>query len=319
MILPVLLFAIVEHVAGGGAGAPGVSAKEIKFVEPFGIAFDKAGNSYVIEFKGSRLIKLDPKGRTSLLLGENDLHEPHGLLINRAQQLFIADTHNNRVQRIDLKSGRRETIAGNGENGYSGDGGPATKAAFNGIFAIDLNPQGDRLYITDLTNRRIRVVNLKSGIVNTLAGNGQSATPADDSVAADGPLVDPRATASDDRGNVYILERRGNALRVVDKSGRIRTLIKPGDIAPDLNGPKHLCIDKAGDVIIADAENHLVRKYIVSSGRTIKIAGTGVKGDRIAADDPLQTQLNRPHGVYAHSDGYLYITDSYNHRILRMK
>ena len=327
MTIPVLLLlgaaaaaaAQVEHVAGGGNGDPGVAMKQIRFIEPFGIAFDKAGNSYVIEYKGSRLIKADTAGRTSLLLDQKDLHEPHGLLINRAQQMFIADTHNNRVLRIDIKTGKRETIAGNGQKGFSGDGGKATEAAFNGIFAIDLNPAGDRLYITDLTNRRVRMVNLKTNIVTTIAGNGQSAVPADGAVAAESPLVDPRATASDSHGNVYILERRGNALRVVDKAGRIRTLIKPGDISPDLNGPKHLCVDRAGDVVIADAENHLVRKYMVKTGKTVTLAGTGVKGDQIVPDNPLATGLNRPHGVYEHTDGWLYITDSYNHRILRMK
>jgi len=131
--------------------------------------------------------------------------------------------------------------------------------------------------------------------------------------------VDPRAVTADGKGNVYILERNGNALRVVDRAGSIRTLIKPGDIAPDLKGPKHLCLDRNGDVIIADAENHLVRRYSIKTGKTTTIAGTGEKGDRVDAANPLQTLLNRPHGVFVRKDGTLYITDSYNHRILKVK
>jgi len=85
-----------------------------------------------------------------------------------------------------------------------------------------------------------------------------------------------------------------------------------------MNGPKHLCVDKQGNVIIADAENHLVRKYSPRDGSTVTIAGTGQKGDHIEPGDPLKTQLNRPHGVFVHPSGVLYITDSYNHRILKM-
>ncbi len=325
--------ATIEHYAGGGPDGPGADLRQIKFVEPFGIAFDKAGNSYVIEFKGNRLLKIDKSGKTSLFAGNGkagfsgdggpagaaSLNEPHGVVIARSQQLFVADTHNNRVRKIDLASGTISTVAGNGEAGYSGDGGPATQASFKGIFAIDLAPRGDKLYIADLSNRRVRMVDLRSGIVTTIAGNGERGVPADGAEAAKSPLVDPRAVAADRKGNVYILERSGNALRVVDPAGRIRTLIKPGDIQPDMKGPKHLCVDRKGDVIIADAENHLIRKYVVSTGKTVTVAGTGAKGMRIDAANPLATELNRPHGVWEQPNGTLYITDSYNHRILRMK
>jgi sugar lactone lactonase YvrE len=220
---------------------------------------------------------------------------------------------------MDLSTRELVSVAGTGEAGYSGDGGPATKATFNGVFAIDLAPRGDRLYIADLSNRRVRMVDLKSGIVNTIAGNGQKGIPANGAVSAESPLEDPRAVAADANGNVYILERGGNALRVVDARGRIRTLVKPGDIQPDLKGPKHLCVGNKGDVIIADAENHLIRKYSVKTGKTSTIAGTGVKGYEIDVKNPMATQLNRPHGVWVDAKGWLYITDSYNHRILRMK
>lgn len=310
--------ASVELVAGGGTGEPGVSARDIRFVEPFGVAFDRAGNLFVIEYVGGRLIRIDRTGKTSFVAGGEAFHEPHAIVMNSQDQLFIADTHNNRVLRRDIATGETITVAGNGEKGYSGDGGPATAAAFNGIYAIDLAPDGKQLYIADLTNKRIRRVDLGSGIVTTVAGNGQEGVPADGAVAAESPLVDPRAVTADANGNVYILERRGNALRVVGKDGRIRTLIKPGDITPDMNGPKHLCMDLNGNVIIADAENHLVRRYDVKTGKTTTIVGTGEAGLTIDAANPLKTQVRRPHGVYVHHDGALYVTDSYNHRVLRL-
>src|SRR5262249_29130781 len=157
---------------------------------------------------------------------------------------------------------------------------------FNQFYAVDINRAGDKLYITDLGNRRVRLLDLKSGVVTTIAGNGQSGVPDDGADAAQSPLVDPRAAAVDSKGNLYILERRGNALPVVDKNGKIRTVIAPGTIpstgarTSDLNGPKHLCVDLQDNVIIADTENHLIRKYNPKSGTVEVIAGSGEKGDR---------------------------------------
>jgi sugar lactone lactonase YvrE len=230
----------------------------------------------------------------------------------------VADTLNHTIRRIDLKTRTITTIAGTGEKGYSGDGGPAIRAAFNGTFAIALHPAGDRLYIADLFNRRIRMLDFRDGMIRSVAGNGEKGVPADGSPAADSPLTDPRAVAADSRGNLYILARGGNALRVVDRSGTIRTVIAPGTVQPDLNGPKHLCIDNRDRVIIADAENHLIRRYDPKSRTTVTIAGTGRKGDHIDASDPLKTDLNRPHGVAIDRKGQLFISDSYNHRILRV-
>jgi sugar lactone lactonase YvrE len=165
-------------------------------------------------------------------------------------------------------------------------------------------------------------LDLKSGVVTTIAGNGQSGVPPDGADAAQSPLVDPRAAAVDSKGNVYILERRGNALRIVDKTGKIRTVIAPGTItggrAPGLNGPKHLCVDLQDNLIIADTENHLILKYEPKGGAVKVIAGSGEKGDRLITGDPLKTQLNRPHGVFVHPSGALYISDSYNHRVLKL-
>jgi len=328
-ILPLAAFlcacahaATIEPVAAG-----------LKLVEPFGVAFDRTGALYICEYKGEKITKVDRAGTASVFAGTGVasyggdggpagkavLRDPHGLLIGPGEVMYIADTLNHRIRKVDLKTGVISTIAGTGEAGYSGDGGAATKATFNGAFGIALGPSGDRLYVADLNNRRIRMIVLKTGMVTSIAGNGTDGVPADGAVAAESPLQDPRAVAADSQGNVYILERRGNALRVVDRQGRIRTLIKPGSVTPDMNGPKHLCVDRQDNVIIADAENHLIRKYSPKDGSTVTIAGTGQKGDHVEPGDALKTQLNRPHGVYVNPSGDLYITDSYNHRILKMK
>lgn len=332
----------IECVAGCGEAPLGGSAKAARLIEPFGVAFDKNGNWYICEYKGHRITRVDAKGMITLFAGKAEnsagadmppakgisFNEPHGLVISKSQQMYIADMRNHRVVQIDLKKGVATVAAGTGQPGYSGDGGPATKAAFNELYAVDLNRAGDKLYLTDLRNRRIRLLDLQTGIVTTIAGNGQSGIPTDGADAASSPLVDPRATAVDSKGNLYILERRGNALRVVNRAGKIRTLIGPANssnpprsangIERELNGPKHLCVDSQDNVIIADSENHLIRRYDPKTGMTTNLAGSGEKGDRLITDDPLKTQLNRPHGVFVHPSGSLYISDSDNHRVLKL-
>src|SRR5262245_47149904 len=324
----------IECVAGCGGSLDG-NAKGARLIEPFGVAFDRQGNLYICEYKGQKITKVDAKGSVTLFAGGNgrssegsargqlEFNDPHGLVISKDQQMYVADTLNHRAVKIDLKTGGAVVVAGDGRAGYSGDGGPAVEATFNQSYAVDITRDGDKLDITDLGNRRVRLLDLKSGVVTTIAGNGQSGVPTDGADAAQSPLVDPRATAVDSKGNVYILERRGNALRVVDKTGKIRTVIAPGTIAsakaPGLNGPKHLCVDLQDNVIIADTENHLIQKYNPKGGAVEVIAGSGEKGDRLIIGNPLKTQLNRPHGVFVHPSGALYISDSYNNRVLKLR
>jgi NHL repeat len=323
----------IECVAGGGDQPLDGPAIGARLVEPFGVAFDNRGDFYICEHKGQRVTRVNRAGKITLSAGMGmpiglAFNDPHGLVISRTQQMYVADTLNHRVVKIDLKTGAHAVIAGTGQPGFTGDGGPATQATFNGIFAIDINLAGDKLYLTDLQNRRIRQLDLKTGIVTTIAGNGQTGVPENGADAASSPLVDPRAATVDSKGNVYILERRGNALRVVNRQGKIRTLIGPAGgshpprsqrgIERELNGPKHLCVDRRDNVIIADAENHLIRKFSPKNGTIEVIAGTGEKGSHLETLDPLRAQLNRPHGVFAHSSGALYISDSYNHRVLKV-
>jgi hypothetical protein len=162
-------------------------------------------------------------------------------------------------------------------------------------------------------------------VVATIAGNGEKGTPEDGAEAVKAPLVDPRAVAVDARGDGYILERSGHALRVVDPHGKIKTVVGTGKAGASgdggdakqatLNGPKHLCIDRDGQVIIADTENHLIREYLPAEGKIVRMAGTGAKGDGGLGGPPEKAELNQPHGVYMTTAGGLYLADSSNNRV----
>lgn len=331
-------------VAGGGdkRGEP-AQATRAKLVAPFGIDFDQAGNAYLVELEGGCVHKIDKTGTLTTIggatgkkgdggdggpAGKAIFNGMHSLAVTPAGDVYVTDTWNNRVRKIDGKTGVITTVVGTGVKGYSGDDGPAAKAKFGGIYCAALDPKGENLYLADLDNRRIRVVHLSSGVVRLVAGNGKKGVPQDGADAKSSPLVDPRAVTVDDKGNVYILERGGHALRVVDAEGKIRTVAGTGkaglsgDDGPalkaTLNGPKHLCMDRDGNVIIADSANHAVRKYVVKDGTIVRVAGTGKKGSQGGDGPPLAAQLNEPHGVYVSPAGELFIVDSNNHRVLKV-
>jgi sugar lactone lactonase YvrE len=331
----------VVLVAGTGSLDAG-QATEVRLSAPFGAAFDAAGNMFLVEMTGEKVRKVDPRGILTTFAGSGSKGDAgdgeaaakaqfngmHSLAVLPNGDVLVADTWNNRIRKINSKTGLITTLAGTGRKGFSGDGGPAAKAEFGAIYCASLNPKGDRLYLADLDNRRIRMVDLHSGLVRTVAGNGDAGVPSDGATATDAPLVDPRAVCADALGNVYILERGGHALRVVDRDGQIRTVVGTGKkglsgdggaaLQATLNGPKHLCMDQDGNVIIADTENHVIRKYLPRQGKIVRLAGSGRKGQKGLDGPPEGLEMNQPHGVYVHPSGTLYICDSSNHRVLKI-
>lgn len=330
-------------VAGEGEGGDGGPAREAKLQMPFGVDLDRSGNLFLAEYIGQRVRKIDDKGNVTTIAGTGEkgyggddgpaskarFNGIHSLAIAANGDIYIADTFNKRLRKIDGRTGAIRTIAGTGEKGFSGDGGPATKAQFGDIYCAAFDAKGEKLYLADLDNRRIRVLNVESGTVETVAGNGEKGVPRDGTAARHAPLLDPRAVTVDAKGNVYILERGGHALRVVDAEGKIRTVAGTGAkglsgdggeaLRARLNGPKHLCVDRNGDVLIADTENHVIRKYLPREGKIIRIAGTGRAGRAGLGGSPLQAELNQPHGVNACPDGTIYIADSSNNRVLKIE
>lgn len=330
-------------VAGEGEGGEGGPAREAKLQMPFAVDLDRAGNLFLAEYIGQRVRKIDGKGILSTVAGTGEkgyggddgpaakarFNSIHSLVVAANGDVYITDSFNKRLRKIEGRTGVIRTIAGTGEKGFSGDGDPATKARFGDIYCAALDAKGEKLYLADLDNRRIRVVDLGSGVVETVAGNGEKGVPRDGAEARQAPLVDPRAVAVDAKGNVYILERGGHALRVVDVEGKIRTVAGTGKAGSSgdggdalrarFNGPKHLCVDRNGDVLIADTENHVIRKYLPGEGKIVRVAGTGRAGRAGLDGPPLKAELNQPHGVNARPDGTIYISDSSNNRVLKIE
>jgi DNA-binding beta-propeller fold protein YncE/lysophospholipase L1-like esterase len=320
-------------LVAGGSGNEGGPATDAQLIGPFGVDFDRSGSAFLVEIAGHRVLKVDRQGVLTRVAGTGmkgdigdggpalraEFNGMHSLAVSPSGDIFVADTWNNRVRKIDVRSGTITPLAGTGKKGYAGDGGPATRAEFGGIYCVALNPKREQLVLTDLDNRRIRVVDLATGIVTTVAGNGDKGIPVDDSEARTAPLLDPRAAVSDSQGNLWILERGGNALRVVNQDGKIRTVLGDGKGDVKLNGPKHLCIDRDGNVIIADTENHRILKYVPRESKTVIVAGTGEKGTAGVGGPPDHLQLNQPHGVTIGPAGELYIVDSSNNRVLRIE
>ncbi len=329
-------------VAGSGKNPPPSLATEVQLKGPFGLDWNYSGDFYIIEIAGHRVMKVDRKNLLTLIAGTGEkgssgdganaskatFNGMHSVIIGSDDSIFVADTLNNRVRKIDPKTNLVAAFAGTGEKGFSGDGGPAVKASFTGIYCIAFDSNKKNLIITDLENRRIRAVNLDSGIVTTLAGNGKKGVPPDNSKAIDNPLSDPRAAVMDNLGNLYILERGGHALRRVDSKGMIRTVVGTGKVGDkgvggpalqtELNGPKHLCFDRDGSVLIADTENHRVLRYDPKKETTALVAGTGKKGTSGLDGPPEKVELFQPHGVQISPSGNIFITDSSNNRILKI-
>ena len=316
--------------------------------EPFSVAFDSKGAMYGVEFTKSNRVFKFADGKLSFIAGAqqsgnekavmaevNDGSDPmkalfkgmHDIQITKADKAIIGDSFHNRVRLFDLASGAVSTIGGTGEPGFGGDGGPAVKAKFSITMTASLTPDEKTVLIADIGNNRVRAIDLASGTVKTVAGNGKKGNPTDGTAALDAPLGDARAVTQAADGTMYVLLRGGNSLVEV-KNDKVRTVVNAagkkgysGDGGPGreatMNGPKYVAMDAGGNVLICDTENHCVRRYSPATEKIELIAGAPPKAGKNVGGTWLETSLSRPHGVRLAADGTLYIADTYNDRVLR--
>ncbi len=323
-------------VAGfSGDGGPATAAQ---INDPFGMVLGPDGALWFCEYTGQHIRKIARDGTITTVAGNGEraytgdggpalkasFNRPHELRFDAAGNVFIADMVNNAIRRIDAKTGIITTFAGNGQKGYTGDGGPADKASLSSPHSIQFGPDGN-LYICDIGNNVIRLVEMRTGTIRTFAGTGKPGPTPDGAPIAGTPLRGPRSMDFDRAGNLWIVTREGNQVLKFDlKAGTIHHIAgtgKPGFTGnggpakeATLSGPKGIAIDREGNAWLADTESHSIRMVNAKTGNLELIAGTGKKGNG-GDGDPLQCAMGRPHGVFVDTDGAVFIGDSESHRV----
>jgi sugar lactone lactonase YvrE len=218
----------------GAFGGDGGQARRALFRGPVNLAFDSRGNLYVSDRDNGAVREIRPNGVITTVAGTGtrgfsgdggpataaELDQPQGIAFDDAGNMYIADSANNRVRRVDPK-GVITTVAGNGHHGYSGDGGPATSAKLSDPDALAFDPQGN-LYVAEPDEGVVRKID-PNGIITTVAGTGRLGFSGDGGPATEARLNQPYALAFDTRGNLYIGDHDNGRIRRVDTAGVITT------------------------------------------------------------------------------------------------
>ncbi len=338
---------IIRTVVGTGeAGYSGDDgpATQATMREPFMCDFDSAGNLFYCESRNHVVRRVDAAtGVVTTVAGagaegytgdggpatDATFREPYSLAVDgvfdaNGGSIYVVDRLNAAVRKVDGATGIITTVAGTGEAGYSGDGGPGQLAQLREPNDCFLDGRGG-LLIADIQDQRIRRLDLVTGIIDTFAGNGEKIRGGDGMPARQASILGARAVCMDGAGNTYIAEREGNGVRVVTAGGIMATLAGAdaergytGDGGLALHAtwgaPKALRCDAAGNVIVVDTENHAIRKIDTQSGIVTTIAG-GQLGGHGDGGPATEAGLDRPHGCAIAADGAIYIADSNNHRV----
>jgi sugar lactone lactonase YvrE len=334
----------IRSIAGNGSqgyeGDGGPAAKA-KLNQPFDVAIGPDGAIYFSDTFNHCIRRVDAKsGEIATVAGcgqkgyDGDggpavkarLNEPYGVALDDGGNIFIVDRLNFCVRKVSAKTGTITTIAGTGQSGYSGDGGPAASAMLREPNGLALDGAATKLYIADVKDQRVRVLDLANGAINTFAGTGKRERTGDGGPAAKASLFGPRAVHVDAAGNVYICEREGNSIRKVDANSGVITTIAgtsrkgySGDGGPALNatfdGPKEIDVDAAGNIFVVDTENQAIRRIDAKTGVIATVAGNAQRGGAGDGGPATAAQLDRPHGVAVDRAGKIYIGDTNNHRI----
>jgi DNA-binding beta-propeller fold protein YncE len=365
MYLPMLLFCslLISHpqspageidtIAGTGLthnnGNSG-SADQLNISNPFGVEIGPRGALYITEVGNHRVLCLDRKTGTITTVAGNGtqgysgdggpatsaaLNEPYEVRFDSEGNMIFVEMKNHLIRRVDAKTGIISTLAGTGKRGFSGDGGLATKATFKNPHSIALSSDAASgqgfVYVADIGNHRIRRINLATGIVDTIAGNGGKALPVPGQLIAGRSLVGPRALFLQGE-NLWIALREGHSVWRLDlKDGRIHHIAGTGKrgfhgdgasaLKATFNGPKGIAVGPAGNVFVVDTENQVVRRINIHEKTIETIAGKGPLAKGYAGDGGHATdaKMNRPHGLCVDSKGVIYIGDTLTHRVRRVR
>jgi NHL repeat len=333
---------IISTVAGTGVqgcSGDGGRASEALLNNPFDLAFDPAGNLIFSDTYNHRICRIDARTQVITTIagtGESGfagdggpaikakLNQPYGVVVDGTGRVFFADRLNGRVRMVS-PDGTISTLTGDGSGKYSGDGGPANVAGLaepNGLALAD-----GRLYITDVADHRVRVVDLSSGTIETFAGTGVARDEGDGGPAVKAGVFGARAVAFAPDGSLYVMERQGSRIRQI-KDGIIHTVAGTGERGYSGDGgdarkavfdaPKEMAVAANGDIFVVDTENHAIRRIDVATWIVRTIAGNGTAGPGGDGGPATMAGLARPHGAVVAPDGSVYIGDSENHRVRKL-
>jgi sugar lactone lactonase YvrE len=331
----------ISTIAGNGQGSfggDGGIATSAQLSYPDGVAVDQAGNVYVSDLLNNRVRMVTPTGTISTVAGNGNpgfggdggaatsaqLNQPAGLAIDSSGNLYIADSNNAAVRKV-TPQGIISTVAGTGVEGFSGDGGAATKATLMAPLGVAVDAQGN-LYIADYYGW-IREVNGSTGVISTIAGNGGLGYSGDGGSATSAQFYNPIAVAVDNAGNVYVADSGNGAVRriangIITTIAGNGTLSYTGDGGPasqaQFSAISSLAVDAQGNIYVADANNNAIRLFPLG-GNVSTIAGNGTQGYTGDGGTATVAELNNPRAVAVSSSGNVYVADTGNNsvRLLR--
>lgn len=337
----------INTIAGGGGGGycgDGGLATSACLFYPYGVMVANSGSFYVSDGGNNRVRPFTLGGNINTVAGNGSatvatvtngvpptdvtLYQAWGVYQDPGGNIYVADTADEVVRELVKSSNVVNTFAGTGVLGFSGDGGGATAAQLYNPVGVSRDSSGN-IYIADQYNCVIRMVNT-AGTISTFAGidNGSGSSSCgysgDGGPAASAQLYYPASVYVDSKNNVYIPDTNNHVVRVVT-SGTINTIAGipndpgySGDGGPaanaQLNAPSSVAEDGAGNLYIADTNNHRIREMNAASGIITTVAGNGAagfSGDGLAIDNSLYY----PAGVWSDVNGNLFIADQYNSRV----
>ncbi len=323
--------ATVAGNGGFGYSGDGGSAVNAQLNSPAGVAVDASGTLYISD-TGNAVIRRVTAGTiataagngTSGYLGDGGpatsavLYQPYGMAVDAAGDLLIADLSESRIRKV-APDGTIATAAGSAGSGYSGDGGPATSALFDGCGGVAVDAAGN-FFVADTVNSRIRRVEAATGVITTVAGTGVSGYSGDGGPATSAQLNVPHGLALDADGNLYIADTLNRVVRKVAPGGTITTVAgdgisgDSGDGGPAtsarLRGPRSLAVDAARNLYIADPVSDRIRKVTAATGIITTVAGNGTYGFSGDGGPATSAQLSGAYGVAVDAAGNIYIADS---------